>query len=237
MSARTRTPAVIGLALFAVIATCLVVSFAGKEPSPTKPDRSERAEKPVVEDTPSPVGAVNRSPSIVSSNADTGDATLRLPNIGSVEVKGSNEEAVLFQAQNGRLPFRVYRTPNGQFVRAEYFKPGSTVYEESAEKLERVLLTRDERLTRIPPQPPPIAWTAALAAVRKHLGPELEKTIGLVITYVEYQFWDEPPAPVFLFHLYGVMRASDKMPDEETYRRIRFVIDSKGEITRFDNTM
>jgi len=97
MSARTRTLVLIGLALFAVIATCLVVFFAGKEPSPAKPDRSERAEKPVIEDTPSPVGAINRSPSIVSSNADTGDATLRLPNIGNVEVKGSNEEAVLFQ--------------------------------------------------------------------------------------------------------------------------------------------
>lgn len=237
MNARTRTFAVIGLALCAVIATCLVVFFAAKESSPAKPDRSERGERSVVEDTPSAVGAANRSPSIVSSNPDTGDATLRLPSIGNVEVKGSTEEAVLFQAQNGRLPFRVYRTPNGQFVRAEYFKPGSTVYEESAEKLERILASGNERITRVPPRPPPIAWTAALEALRNHLGSELEKTIGLVVTYVEYQFWDEPPAPVFLVHLYGVMRASDKMPDEEMYRRIRFVIDAKGEITRFDITM
>jgi hypothetical protein len=166
-----------------------------------------------------------------------GTTKLRLPMIGEIDVKASDEEAMLFPTKGGRIPFRVYRAPNGQFVRAEYFKPGSPVYEESPEKLERILASGNERVKRLPPQPPPIPWTAALGALRKHLGPELEKTIGLVITYVEYQFWDEPPAPVFLVHLYGVMRASDKMPDEEMYRRIRFVIDAKGEITRFDITM
>ena len=162
------------------------------------------------------------------------------PFLGKVKSEMKVRE-VAIHADDGStltIPFRVYSDERGQFRRAEFAQEGTGELEWSVTHIKEAMEASREKVLGLPKEPAPVSWLEVVSKVAQEVPMKDVKRIN--VTYVNYQFRDEPPAPLFIVNVFGV----DAMPPpaytmkrDPKWERTQFVFDANGTLFLMDNCL
>jgi hypothetical protein len=196
---------------------------------------AKRAESgPAQERTGFVPGSAVSLPPIDVINAEQGE--FRLPFLGLVKARVRPEKLTMPSRSAGSFtfPLRVYYSDKGEFLRAEYEKPGARDYRTSMENLEIMYQQTVEAITGLPEEPLKIG----LAKIVEGTGLNLEAATRFDVNYVMFSSNREPAKPTLLVNIYGVdSMVSFRAPPGEEFLRVRAVLNEQGEILWLDNTL
>ena len=130
------------------------------------------------------------------------------------------------------MPLKVYYAENGNFIRAEFVKPGARDFQTPLDGMEDALRGAHEIVVGLPAKP----LAVSLEAILDHLQMPLEDATRFNVTYVIYQLFERPPEPMILVNVFGLPSiVTDRLGDEEDLRRVRVVMDQYGHVKQEDN--
>ena len=136
------------------------------------------------------------------------------------------------------IPFRVYSDDRGQFRRAEFAQENTGELEWPVTHIKEAMEASGQKVLGLPKDPAPVSWLEVVSKVAQEVPMKDVKRIN--VTYVNYQFRDEPPAPLFIVNVFGV----DAMPPpaytmkrDPKWERTRFVFDANGTLFLMDNCL
>ena len=146
------------------------------------------------------------------------------PFLGMVQAYAKSER-IRVRTKAGDLaemPLKVYYADNGNFIRAEFVKPGAKDFQTPLEDMEDALRGAEETVVGLPAKP----MAVSLETILDHLQMPLENATRFNVTYVLYQQSENPPEPMILVNVFGLPSiVTDRLGDEEGLRRVRVVMD------------
>jgi hypothetical protein len=166
-------------------------------------------------------------------------ATFELPFLGTIHCRVSWESVDVTSTGAGKiiLPFRVFKDERGDFLRAEFMKKNARNYEATARDLAEGMKARDQQIVALAGTAPRVSWQTVIKTVADEV--EIRKVTRLTLTSVDYRLWDQPVEPLFIAHVFGVPIFGDRGigGGREEALRMRFLLNQRGEIMRFDNCL
>ena len=166
--------------------------------------------------------------------------SFEFPFVGRMECQ-SKKDSIPYIGNNGQggtLDVKVFYNQDGHFLRAEFFREGSKDYEHPAKLAERNYIPVNERILGVPETPEKASLKKVIDSIRQLHDGKLEKATKFNITRVvlaSSKF--EEPQEVFIANVFGTGRISDKLPDKEPFKRLRFVLNAEGEVLFVDNVL
>jgi hypothetical protein len=126
----------------------------------------------------------------------------------------------------------------GLFLRAEYLRPGSRNWEFNASDAEKNYEPVKERIVGIPTAPARVSLQTLVDNLGQWHDGRLEKASQFSITRVVLAAptLDESQE-VFIVNTFGIGKISDKLPDDEAFKRIRHVVNAEGQLLFSDNIL
>ena len=158
------------------------------------------------------------------------------PFLGTVRVHSKIETVVYEDAVGATVPFKLKAcyTKEGHFQRAEFARPGIVDPELPPREAERNY--GSERIVGVPKEAPSVSLQKLLNNLRGVRGGEYWKATKFNITYVLREEFGKTK-PAFIVNLFGTTGITEKLPDTEPFRRLRFVFGRQGELLFIDNTL
>jgi hypothetical protein len=170
-------------------------------------------------------------------------AGFRYPFIKTVLLPARNEKVpVRTGSRVDQVPVRVYRDGNGEFVRAEFARKGDYAWEELPEYSEALYEMHGESLKRMPPHQQRLSLPKIIEILDHHV--PLAEARQWAITAVQIDSGAGIPPDrqyfsnyVYVAHVYGVVTAGGLIPDEERFKKARYVLDLDGGMIQWDNRL
>lgn len=235
-----------------LILLCLggFLSLSRTKPERVQPAQNTKAVPPgAVVATTAGSAPVSASPADGTSKAAPGEVPLQVGRhaanaefryqfLGSVKAYMQPQILRLHTSDGtvAEFPVKVFYTESGNFIRAEFVKPGAGDFQSSAEDLEVAHRQVSEPVTGLPQKPLPMS----LESLFERLNMRLEDATRFNVTYVMYKTYEEQPAPMLLFYVFGLRGGplSARFGDEEErFRRTRIVMDPDGKVRWEDNML
>ena len=140
------------------------------------------------------------------------------------------------------VPFKLYYGENGQFLRAEFNKPGAKDYSFDADHNRRRYMQSDETVNGLPKESARVPFEkvlGVLASEEHSFGINFNTATKIDVTYVTYTRSGDKPAPVYIINVFGCHSIAPEysQASDEGAKRIRYVVDGEGKTWFFDNNL
>lgn len=170
--------------------------------------------------------------------------SFEFPFLGRVQAhaKVSTVSIKTVDGKHVAVPFKIYYRENGQFLRAEFNKPGAKDYSFDAEHNRRRYIQRDETVNGLPAVPARVPFEkilGELASEEHAFGIDFTTATKIDVTYVTYTRSGDKPTPVYIINVFGCHSiAPEYFADrDESAKRIRYIVDGEGKTWLFDNNL
>lgn len=167
----------------------------------------------------------------------------RFPFLKTVTLPARSETvSIKMEATDKQFPVKVYRDAEEGFVRAEFAQKGEFIWEELPENTESLYEMHAEVLKPLPAHRQKLSLQQIITKLDEHI-PLADATQWAITAVQMDSLKGFPPDEftvtdnVYIAHVYGVMTAGGRIPDEPHFRKVRVVLDLNGDVLQWDNRL
>jgi hypothetical protein len=157
------------------------------------------------------------------------NGNFRYPFLGTVKAYAQSR-VLRVHTSSGALaqfPVKVFYAKNGNFIRAEFVKPGAGDFQNPVKEIEEMAKQDSQAITGLPDKPMAISLENLLDQLKMRF----EDATRFNITYVLYKANERPAEPMIILNIFGLQNfVSARFGDAEKARRSRMVMDKNGAV-------